>query len=491
MRSCQEVVGRWAAQQEKELKLLARTDGSRLFSNLTRGNHYLVQAEGYLNNSGSGQTSEMALIWNRTLPGGSEISFLFLEPYRSGSCSAYMSCLACLSDQSCGWCPSLSRCLLRDAPDIEPCPEGEKGEGRGDGERHLLLAPQHCTLCEEYRDCSACTQDTFCEWQINSSKKGDYQCSRRGRLDGSIRDPRVCPKVCNQRRSCGECLSNSSQYWTTGPHCEDCRPGSFGSALSGGEGCVQCECNGHGHPVRGYCHNQTGQCYCTHNTQGPHCESCLPGYYGDPRNNGTCYRQCQGRSVLLSSTSSSAMPLSSSLGWRSGTEGKGGLSHCLWVLSVTENLAPCLPRQLCPPVALTLHPDSHTHCKSSFVYVFDGLPRFLPNGVVHSDHNLIGAFCGTTRTEPITVEATSGVISVYFEANVSSNKPQGFNASFWVRRCQQSSDGGEEGSPVCPGGAVCQEGLCQCPQGFGGPHCDRPMCPQDCGVAEGRGACNI
>lgn len=83
------------------------------------------------------------------------------------------------------------------------------------------------------------------------------------------------------------------------------------------------------------------------------------------RNNGTCYRQCQGRSVLLSSTSSSAMPLSSSLGWRSGTEGKGGLSHCLWVLSVTENLAPCLPRQLCPPVALTLNPDSHTHCKVS------------------------------------------------------------------------------------------------------------------------------
>lgn len=80
------------------------------------------------------------------------------------------------------------------------------------------------------------------------------------------------------------------------------------------------------------------------------------------RNNGTCYRQCQGRSVLLSPA---AMPFSSSLGWLGGTEGKGGLSHCLWVLSVTESLAPCLPRQLCPPVALTLHPDSHTHCKVS------------------------------------------------------------------------------------------------------------------------------
>lgn len=69
--SVQEVVGRWAAQQEKELKMLSRADGTRLFSNLTRGNYYLVQAEGYLNNSGSGQTSEMALTWNRTLPVGS------------------------------------------------------------------------------------------------------------------------------------------------------------------------------------------------------------------------------------------------------------------------------------------------------------------------------------------------------------------------------------------------------------------------------------
>lgn len=52
--------------------------------------------------------------------------------------------------------------------------------------------------------------------------------------------------------------------------------------------------------------------------------------------------------------------------------------------------------------------------KSSFVYVFDGLPRFLANGVVHSDDNLIGAFCGTTRSQPITVEATSGVFPYFY-----------------------------------------------------------------------------
>lgn len=74
-----------------------------------------------------------------------------------------------------------------------------------------------------------------------------------------------------------------SPDWTTGLHCEHCRPGSFGSALAGGGGCVPCECNGHGDPLEGFCHNQTGQCYCTHHTHGVHCEFCLPGYYGDPR----------------------------------------------------------------------------------------------------------------------------------------------------------------------------------------------------------------
>ncbi|XP_076868849.1 multiple epidermal growth factor-like domains protein 8 [Brachyhypopomus gauderio] len=721
-----DVLGRWSAQEEKETHLLSRTDGSRLFQNLTRGNRYLVQAEGYLNSSASGQTSEMALTWNRTaLPGGSEISFLFLEPYRSGSCLSYRSCSSCLADQSCGWCPTSRLCVLRSNVTHQPClgPQGE--------ERHLLLSPHHCTLCEEYRDCTACAQDPYCEWQINSIKKGDYLCSRRGRLEGSIRDPVGCPKVCNQRLTCSECLSNSSQCawcesaqacfyfaayltkfpygecrywydsvhsvpqckqcsalatcteclqtfqcgwcgdynnptigrclkgdwggmidpsatncttavanvkatspepqtlspprpielelelellervedggeavwsypscpdveecrlglhtchpsatcvntptsyechcergftgdgehhcnqtcynecrmgrcsgsplfececslgwtsdpatlelsgvecdvdcscnfhstcitapgicdhcqdWTTGPRCESCRPGSFGSALTGGAGCVPCQCNGHGDPLQGYCHNRTGQCYCAHNTHGPQCQFCLPGYYGDPRNNGTCFRQCQGRSVSLSSSPATTLPLSSSLGWRGAAGGPGGLSHCLWVLSVSEDLAPCVSSKPCPPVALTLHPDSYTLCTSSYVYVFDGLPHFLDNGVMHADHNLLGAFCGTTRNHPITVEATSGVISVYFEANMSSTQPQGFNASFWARSCSASGqEYGDAGLSRCQGRAQCHRGVCQCPSGYRGPLCDRPICPEECGVHDGRGMCN-
>lgn len=48
--------------------------------------------------------------------------------------------------------------MLRNSPDLELCPERETRDSKGEGQRHLLLAPQHCPLCEEYRDCSACAQ---------------------------------------------------------------------------------------------------------------------------------------------------------------------------------------------------------------------------------------------------------------------------------------------------------------------------------------------
>jgi len=48
-------------------------------------------------------------------------------------------------------------------------------------------------------------------------------------------------------------------------------------------GCVTCECNGHGDESVGVCDNETGVCYCTHNTHGHHCQFCESGYYGDPR----------------------------------------------------------------------------------------------------------------------------------------------------------------------------------------------------------------
>ncbi|KAI6206597.1 Basement membrane proteoglycan [Aphelenchoides besseyi] len=66
-----------------------------------------------------------------------------------------------------------------------------------------------------------------------------------------------------------------------GPSCEDCAPGY--SRVQGGPYlglCQKCDCNGHA----SQCDSQYGTCVdCQHNTEGDHCERCLPGFVGDAR----------------------------------------------------------------------------------------------------------------------------------------------------------------------------------------------------------------
>lgn len=43
--------------------------------------------------------------------------------------------------------------------------------------------------------------------------------------------------------------------------------------------CAECKCLGHSEE----CHPATGHCLdCQHNTAGPGCEQCKPGFFGDP-----------------------------------------------------------------------------------------------------------------------------------------------------------------------------------------------------------------
>ncbi|XP_050786388.1 multiple epidermal growth factor-like domains protein 8 isoform X7 [Gopherus flavomarginatus] len=677
-----EEVGRWAVQQEKETRPLQRPGAQRLFGSPERGNKYLVQVEGHLNSSGTGQSSELTLVWDRTgVPGGSEISYFFLEPFRAGPCPSYPSCLACLADQGCGWCPLSASCHAR---------LGRPGGGGpcGGASVRLVLSPSNCFLCEEYRDCHACSADPFCEWQVNSSKKGDLLCSRRGRQPHAIRAPHDCPVLCHQRSTCTECLSNSSQCawcqstrscfffatylakypygdcrgwydsvhsvpqcldcarfntcrdclqhfecgwcgntdnptlgsclqgdfsgvggfpncsvvlweshglspaqpatwsygqcpdvdecrlglarchpfascrntpqayecrcqrgyagdgtshcnqtcyeecghgrcsgppdyacecelgwtsglgaggnrsaggaqcsvdcgchfhssceaggpgvcdecqdWTHGEHCHLCRPGSFGDAMSPA-GCQACECNGHGLPELGHCHGATGACYCAPPAEGPHCERCAAGFYGDPRNMGTCYRACEGRSLLANLSGSG------SLGSRRAGDVPGDLAHCVWVLSASPGLEPCPPAQPCPTISLTLQPDLSTPCMHSYAYAFDGLPAFLDSGEIQADRTLIGAFCGQGRAQPLTVEATSGLLVLYYEAN--SSEASGFNATFVVHRCR----------PGCRPTQECWGGRCVCRGGYAGPHCQLRVCPENCSAHAGQGVCN-
>ncbi|XP_067402829.1 laminin subunit alpha-2 isoform X2 [Emydura macquarii macquarii] len=66
----------------------------------------------------------------------------------------------------------------------------------------------------------------------------------------------------------------------SGTSCESCWPGQrrVNGTIFGGI-CEQCTCFSHAE----FCDDITGECLdCKHNTGGPYCDRCLPGFYGDP-----------------------------------------------------------------------------------------------------------------------------------------------------------------------------------------------------------------
>ncbi|XP_035998362.1 laminin subunit alpha-5 [Fundulus heteroclitus] len=86
---------------------------------------------------------------------------------------------------------------------------------------------------------------------------------------------------CVQRSDRMQCLC---MHGYAGPNCERCAPGFYGNPMVLGSRCQPCHCNGNTDPNMLFtdCHPLTGQCLsCMHNTAGPHCDICAPGYYGD------------------------------------------------------------------------------------------------------------------------------------------------------------------------------------------------------------------
>lgn len=84
----------------------------------------------------------------------------------------------------------------------------------------------------------------------------------------------------SQRGNCdlhsGKCLK--CLYETSGDHCEYCRDGFFGDALS--QDCRQCDCEilGTNSSIQ-HCDRYTGQCPCLRNVEGIRCDQCIANHW--------------------------------------------------------------------------------------------------------------------------------------------------------------------------------------------------------------------
>lgn len=97
-----------------------------------------------------------------------------------------------------------------------------------------------------------------------------------------------CPACqCNGHSQCvNQSVCEKCEDLTTGPHCESCIFGFYGDPTNGGS-CQPCRCNGHA----GMCNPNNGKCYCTtKGIKGDRCHLCEVEnrYQGNPLK-GTCY----------------------------------------------------------------------------------------------------------------------------------------------------------------------------------------------------------
>ncbi|KFW82993.1 Attractin-like 1, partial [Manacus vitellinus] len=215
-------------------------------------------------------------------------------------CSLRTTCSNCTSNgMECMWCSSTKRCVDSNAYIIS-FPYGQCLEWQT-----ATCSPQNCS---GLRTCGQCLEQPGCGWCNDPSNTGKGQClegSSRGPMkpvgNEMVLDAGLCPKEKNYEWSfiqCPACQCNGHstcinsnvcdqcKNLTTGKQCETCMPGYYGDPTNGGQ-CTACTCSGHAN----ICHMQTGKCFCTtKGIKGDQCQLCDSEnrYLGNPLR-GTCY----------------------------------------------------------------------------------------------------------------------------------------------------------------------------------------------------------
>uniref|UniRef100_A0A3Q0RF30 Attractin-like 1a n=1 Tax=Amphilophus citrinellus TaxID=61819 RepID=A0A3Q0RF30_AMPCI len=226
-------------------------------------------------------------------------------------CALRTSCANCTSQaMECMWCGSTQRCVDSSAYVIS-FPYGQC----------LEWQTQDSPNCSGLRTCAECLERVECGWCGDPSNTGRGVCmegSYRGPLKPVTaktgprdrdrlrdRDMVVDQGVCSSDRGynwafiqCPACQCNGHSRCvnssvceqcgnlTAGTHCQTCMPGYYGDPVNGGK-CNACKCNSHAN----VCHINTGKCFCTtKGVKGDQCQLCDSEnrYLGNPLR-GTCY----------------------------------------------------------------------------------------------------------------------------------------------------------------------------------------------------------
>eukprot|EP00066_Takifugu_rubripes_P004440 XP_003967822.1 PREDICTED: laminin subunit beta-1 [Takifugu rubripes] len=195
-------------------------------------------------------------------PQGSRDSFC--DPL-AGQCA----CVSGASGRQCERClpghwgfPACRRCFCNGHTD-----ECEAATGR-------------CLHCRDHstgHTCDRCLEGYYGDPVLGS---GDY-CR-----------PCMCPDgPGSTRQFAGSCYrGDHSQHATCvcntgykGARCDECSPGYYGNPGAAGGQCQPCQCNNNIDMLDpDSCDSRTGECLlCQHHSEGPACQSCMLGYYGN------------------------------------------------------------------------------------------------------------------------------------------------------------------------------------------------------------------
>ncbi|XP_069062388.1 netrin-4-like [Pleurodeles waltl] len=160
------------------------------------------------------------------------------------------------------------------------------GKGASENMVHGKCVCQHNTAGDHCERCAPLYNDL--PWKPGDGKTGEpnecQKCRCHNHSESCHFDLNVW--LTSGKKSGGVC--DQCQHNTEGHRCQRCQPGFYrdsGVAVTSPVACKPCSCHPLGATNATFnpgwkCHSKTGFCFCKPGVAGPHCDTCMMGYWG-------------------------------------------------------------------------------------------------------------------------------------------------------------------------------------------------------------------